>query len=535
MNLAIGGIDAAILVAYMLGVVLFGIWMGRGQRDVAGYLLGGRSLPWWGVLLSIVATETSTVTFLSVPGLLFEVQEGSVVFDQGGSLVFLQLMIGYIIGRFLIVFLFLPHYFRGELFTSYEVLDRRFGGATKQTASLLFLVTRNLADGLRLYLTAIVLHYIVGLDLWLCITVIGVITILYTFLGGMKSVVWNDCVQFVIYIAGGLVALAVILALVGGGCTGPGDLLPGISEGWTRLTAFAHGHNKFHLIDLTFDLSRPYTLWSGLIGGIFVALATHGTDQLMVQRYLSARSRKEAGRALAASGFVVCAQFALFLLIGVGLACFYHVAPPKTPFTSADQVFPAFIVDPGHLPVGVKGIIVAAVFAAAMSTLSSSLNSSAAAAVNDLYLPSRRKKPSPKHLLNVSRALTIVFGLVQIGVGIAGYFLATTTLLGSADRPLVATVVESVMAIACFTTGVILGVFFLGVLTKRVSQGGALVGLVGGLAVMSAIVFVIPLIVGKPLLAWPWFAVAGSAITFTVGLLADAFFFRHPVGQARNS
>ena len=499
MNLAISEIDAAIIAAYMLGVVLFGIWMGRGQRNVAGYLVGGRSLPWWAVLFSIVATETSTVTFLSIPGLAFN--------PDGGSLVFLQLTFGYVLGRFVVVFLFLPHYFRGELFTAYEVLDRRFGGATKQTASLLFLVTRNLADGLRLYLTAIVLQYVLGVDLWLCITVIGATTILYTFLGGMKSVVWNDCVQFVIYVAGGLVAMAIILAYLGGGWTSPGDFLANLPGGWTRLAAFAHEHDKFRLIDLTFDLSKPYTLWSGVLGGIFVALASHGTDQLMVQRYLSARNSREASWALGLSGFVVCAQFALFLLIGVGLACFYHTSPPETAFPSLDRVFPTFIVD--HLPVGVVGVIVAAVFAAAMSTLSSSLNSSAAAAVNDFYLSGRKEKPSERHLLRVSRLLTVVFGLIQIGVGIAGPLLKTT-------------VVESVMAIAGFTTGVVLGVFFLAVLTKRASQRGVLLGLVGGLAIMTEIVVIIPLLTDEAILAWPWYAIVGSAITFAIGLAACA-------------
>jgi SSS family transporter len=496
---AISGTDAAIIVAYLLGVVLFGIWMGRGQRNVAGYLVGGRSLPWWGLLLSIVATETSTVTFLSIPGVAFD--------PQGGSLVFLQMTLGYILGRFVVVGLFLPHYFRGELFTAYEVLDRRFGGATKQTASLLFIITRNLADGLRLYLTAIVLQYVLGLDLWICVTVMGVTTILYTFLGGMKSVVWNDCVQFLIYIVGGLAAMAVILAHLGGGWTGLADFLGNLPGGWTRLADFAREHGKFRLVDLSFDPRTPYTLWSGLVGGVFVTLASHGTDQLMVQRYLSARSRREASWALGLSGFVVCAQFALFLLVGVGLACFYHDLYPLRSFATGDEVFRTFIVD--HMPVGLVGVLVAAVFAASMSTLSSSLNSSAAAAVNDFYLPAQNEKPSPAHLLRVSRGLTVAFGLVQMGVGIAGPLLQTT-------------VVESVMAIAGFVIGVVLGVFFLGVLTTRVSQRGALTGLVGGLAAMTTLVVVIPLATGTTLLAWPWYAIVGSAITFAVGLTACA-------------
>jgi len=489
-------IDTAVLSAYLAGVVLFGIWMGRGQRDVAGYLLGGRDLPWWAVLLSIVATETSTVTFLSIPGLAFN--------PRGGSLVFLQLTMGYIVGRLVIVRLFLPSYFRGELFTAYEVLEQRFGGATKQAASLLFLVMRNLSDGLRLFLTAIVLREIVGLNLSICIVLIGLATILYTFAGGMRSVVWNDCIQFAVYIAGGVLALGVILVALGGGWTQLSELPAALSRGWSWLGDFARQHGKFRLIDFSADLATPYTVWSGLFGGGFIALATHGTDQLMVQRYLSARSQKEAGRALALSGFVVCGQFALFLLIGVALAGFYDLFAPQTPFGSYDKVFPRFIVD--HLPLGVKGIVVAAVFSAAMSTLSSSLNASAAAAVNDLYLPRQKDRPSAKRLLHVSRALTIVFGLVQIGVAVVGQFLSERVM---------DSVVEGVMAIAGFTAGAILGVFFLGVLTRYVAQRSALLGMIGGLAVMTTVVFATDL-------AWPWYAVLGSSVTLLIGLAAHA-------------
>lgn len=479
MTLSIHSLDLAIVCVYMAATVAFGLWIGRNQRDLSDYLLGGRNLPWWAVLGSIVATETSTVTFLSVPGLAFA---------QGGDLRFLQLAFGYVVGRIVVTVLLLPSYFQGQLYTAYEVLHRRFGGTTKSAASVLFLVTRNLADGLRLYLTAIVLEKVVGISLPVCIVALGVATIVYTFLGGMKSVVWNDCIQLVVYLGGAVLAGVIILTR-----------LPGGAE---QIAAFAVEQGKLRLFDLSVDVTERYTLWSGLLGGAFLTLATHGTDQMMVQRYLCARSQRDARRALILSGFVVLLQFALFLLLGVALAAWYARHPPSTPFASNDEVFPTFIVQ--GLPVGLAGIILAAVFAAAMSTLSSSLNSSSAAAVNDLYRPLLSEEPGAGHLLWVSRLLTVAFGVVQIGIGIAG-------------RNLAQSVVDSVLAIAGFTTGIILGVFFLGVLNRRVTQPAALIGLVGGTALMVAVLF------GTPL-AWPWFTIVGSLSTVLFGLLAGVFF-----------
>ncbi|MGH7200518.1 MAG: sodium:solute symporter family transporter, partial [Planctomycetaceae bacterium] len=367
MTLPLSPLDLTILLAYLLAAVGLGLWLGRGQRDIGEYLLGGRNLPWWAVLGSIVATETSTATFLSVPGLAFA---------AGGDLTFLQLALGYIIGRVAVVVLFLPRYFEGTLFTSYEVLHRRFGGATKQTASLMFLVTRNAADGLRLYLAAIALEKAVGIPLTQSVIIMGVVTILYTVFGGMKSVVWNDCIQFVVYIAGALLAAWVII-----------NGLPG---GLEQITTFATQHGKFTLFNVSLDPTEPYTIWAGIIGGAFLTLGTHGTDQLMVQRYLSARSRRDAARAVLASGFVVLAQFALFLFIGVGLAAWYAEFPLPEPIEKGDEAFAEFIV--AELPPGAVGLVLAAVFSAAMSTLSSSLNSSATAAVNDLYRPWRERR-----------------------------------------------------------------------------------------------------------------------------------------------
>jgi len=476
-RLSIGTIDLTIIVAYLLAVVAFGLWVGRRTRDATDYLLGGRSLPWWAVFGSIVATETSTVTFLSVPGLAFAA--------NGGDLRFLQLAFGYVLGRAVVVLVILPLYFRGQLFTSYQVLDQRFGGATKSTASVLFLVTRNLADGMRLFLTAIVLEKVVGLPLPTCIIFIGVATIVYTVFGGMRSVVFNDCVQLIVYMAGAVLALGVVVSR--------------LPDGWSQVSAFAAETDKFRVFDFSFDFTQPYTFWAGIIGGMFLTMGTHGTDQMIVQRYLSARSQRDASVALLLSGVAVAIQFLLFLLLGVALAAFYHFVVPDATFENTDEVFATFIVR--ELPVGIVGITLAAAFAAAMSTLSSSLNSSAASAVNDLYLPTRKEELSPQRLVRLSRILTVVFGIVQIGVGIAA-------------RGFASNVVGDVLAIAGFTTGIILGVFFLGIFTQHVSQRAALIGLVGGIAYMTAIKFATSI-------AWPWFTIIGSAATFGLGYAAS--------------
>jgi SSS family transporter len=426
--------------------------------------------------------------------------------SDGGDLRFLQLTMGYVVGRVLIVVILLPQYFRGHLYTAYEVLDRRFGGATKQTASVVFLIARNLADGLRLFLTALVLLKVLGLPLAIgplsvCVAIVGIATIVYTFFGGMKSVVWNDCLQFIVYVAGGLLAGAVLL-----------DKLPG---GWTQLAEFARAHDKFRVFDFRLDLTEPYTIWAGLIGGMFLTLATHGTDQMMVQRYLCARSQRDAARALVLSGFVVVAQFALFLLLGVGLACFYQLHPPATAFEKADQVFAAFIVDELPAGIGLIGVILAAVFAAAMSTLSSSLNSSAAAAVNDLYLPSKTTPPSTEQLVWTSRMLTIFFGTAQMAVAILAFRFAES-------------VVNDALTIASLALGLLLGVFALGVFTTKVGQKSAMYGLLAGLAVVSAAKFLTPV-------AWPWYTIIGAATTYTYGWtdstarrLANGLRGRHP-------
>jgi SSS family transporter len=492
----IAAADVGVVVIYLIATVAIGLWVGRGQKDLADYLLGDRNLPWWAVLGSVVATETSTATVLSVPGWAFAAR---------GDMRGLQLVLGYSVGRMLVAYVLLPQYFRGRLFTSYDVLNRRFGGATKTTASLLFLLTRTAADGLRLYLAALVLAKFVGMPLPAAIGVMGVVTIVYTVFGGMRSVVWNDCMQLVVYLAGGVVALGVIIARVPGG--------------WEGLVEFGRETGRLRVFDFSLTLEDPFTFWAGLIGGAFLTLGTHGTDQLTVQRLLSSRSEKDARRALILSGFVVFLQFVLFLAIGLGLAAYYSASPPSTPIAASDEAFATFIVE--DMPVGLCGLMLAAVFAAAMSTLSSSLNSSAAAAVNDLIAP-LMSRPTERRLLTLGRALTVLFGFAQIAVGLT----AETLIAAVASRG--GNVVESVLAIAAFTTGIILGVFGLGVLTTRVSQPAALIGFLAGavatIAVRLAGEFT------ELQLAWPWYALVGATATFAVGY---AVRFIVPVAERR--
>src|SRR5499427_2267607 len=314
-------IDLAVIAVYVAGCTALGAWLGARSQGLKGYFLGESNIPAWAVMISIVATETSIATFLSVPGVAYR-----------GDFTYLQLPMGYLLGRMIVATVLLPAYFRGAIFTAYQLLNDRFGGPTRTTASILFLVARSLGDGLRLFLAATVLEHLTGWPPETAIVAVAAITVVYTFLGGMKAVIWTDVIQFSVYISGALVALTILAGK-----------LPG---GWSELFQSAHSAGKFQLLDFSFDLTRPFTFWAGLIGGMVLNTATHGADQLMVQRYLSARSQRQAAAALIASGIIVLAQFALFLFIGVALSVFYRDFPPPQPDIAIahDREFAYFIV-----------------------------------------------------------------------------------------------------------------------------------------------------------------------------------------------
>ena len=375
-------IDITVIAVYIAGCTSLGAWLGSRSQGLKGYFLAESEIPAWAVMISIVATETSTATFLSVPGVAYN-----------DDFTFLQLAFGYILGRVVVATVLLPAYFRGKILTAYQLLQDRFGGPTRTTASVLFLLARSLGDGLRLFLAATVLQHLTGWSTEAAIVAVAAITVVYTFVGGMKAVIWTDVIQFSVYIIGAVVALAILVGH-----------LPG---GWTELIQTAHEGNKFRLFDFSLDLTRKFTFWSGLIGGMVLNTATHGADQMMVQRYLSARSQRQAAVALVASGFVILAQFALFLFIGTSLWVFYGVFPPAGDIVRSDEAFTYFIIH--YLPTGVLGLVIAAIFSAAMGTLAGSLNSSSSTIVNDLYRPFTGQSDE-RHLMRVARLMTVVWG-----------------------------------------------------------------------------------------------------------------------------
>ena len=469
-------IDLALVALYLVGITLFGLRFRTGERSLKSYFLADKKVPWWAISLSIVAAETSTLTIIGIPGMAY-------VSDFS----FLQLVIGYLIGRVIICFILLPQYFRGELFTAYQLIDRRFGPRLHSFTAGVFLLMRAAAEGVRVYAVSLVISIALGFapTLKMDITAIGIITILtliYTFEGGMTAVIWTDVIQMAIYIFGTIIGLFTLI-----------HLLPG---GWGELHSVASAAGKFHMINLSLAPAQPYTLLAGLLGGAFLTTASHGTDQLMVQRLLAARNEFESRVALLSSGIFVLMQFAFFLLVGAGLFVLYAGAR----FGTSDRIFPTFIVT--RMPRVISGLLIAAILAAAMSNLSAALNSLASTSVLDFYARWAPRSTEQRRVW-ISRWLTIFWGIVLFGLAI---------LSRGGGR-----VVEVGLAIASVAYGGLLGVFLLGTLTRRATEMGALIGMCVGLIVNVAVWqgarFGIPV----PNIAFTWYVPIGSVLTFIVG------------------
>ncbi len=463
------GLDLAVMAAYFGTVIAIGVHFTRRQRDAADYFLGRHALPWWAVMLSIVATETSALTVISVPGLATR-----------GDLTFLQLPLGYLIGRLGVAAWLLPGYFRGEQDTAYARLESRFGPGTRRVASAIFMGIRALADSVRVFAAAIPLAIVTGWSIPASIVVVALATLLYTWAGGIKAVVWVDVVQLGIYMLGGIATIAVALMLTGG---------------LSVVVDMAYDEGKLRMVDWSLSFSRTYTLMGAVVGGALLSAASHGTDHLIVQRLLATRHLRDARRALVGSGILVIAQFALFLLVGTAL----WAAGADDPTLAGDAIYPTFIVQ--RLPPGLGGLMVAGLLAAAMSTVSSSLNSLASATTHDFYAPLSGRREA-RHLLTVGRWTTL---------GWAAVLTAGALAFGSPDQP----VVELALSIGSITYGALLGTYILGGTAGRVRQFDAI------LAITVATVAMLVIVLGKPgvfaRLAWPWYVPLGTAITLGVG------------------
>jgi SSS family transporter len=486
-------LDWGVLLAYLVGTTLLGMWLGRDQKDARDYFVASQAIPWWAILFSVVATETSALTFISIPGLAYV-----------GNLSFLQVAMGYIVGRIVISYTLLPRYYQGELVTAYALLEKRFGTGTRRFASVVFMFTRAFGDSVRVFATAIPVGLIIGPVVPpeyvapLSILILGAFTVLYTYHGGMRAVVWTDVVQTGVYLIGGLAALWL--------------LGRGVDGGWSSILSGASAQGKLQLFDFYTGIDRPHTIWAGLIGGAFLSMASHGADQLIVQRLIASGSLRDARRSLIGSGVVVLAQFGLFLMIGIGLFAFYQ----GQTFARPDAIFPKFIVE--VMPPGLTGLVIAAILAAAMSTVSGSLNSLAAATLHDLYLPITGRKADDPGVLRAGKMFTLLWAAVLIGGAL---------LYKNEGTP----VVTIALSVASFTYGGLLGAFFLAMIVSRANQRDAILGMVVGIGTMSFIVFakalsgwfpaLAPTLAPFAKIAWPWFVLIGTSLTFVTGLLSS--------------
>lgn len=480
-------VDLVIVAIYLTGITLFGLRFRSKNRSLKNYFLANRAIPWWAIALSIVAAETSTLTIVSVPGLALV-----------GNWEFLQLVMGYFLGRIVVCVIFLPRYFRGDLLTAYELIGQRFGPRLHRLTALLFLVLRAAAEGVRVFAVSIVVGAAIGTHDIASIAIICLLTLAYTLEGGLAAVIWTDVAQMFLYLGG--VAVAVVV------------LGHSIAGGWTAVYSAGMASGKLKMFDFAVNVTQSYTFWAGVVGGCFLTMASCGTDQLMVQRLLAARNLRESRVALLFAGVVVFIQFGLFLAIGTGLYFFYKASGLNYQSVSADRVFPLFIVQ--HMPAGISGLLIASVLAAAMSNLSAAVNSLSSTSMVDFYLR-WRPQSDDRERSQLSRAMAV-------------FWTAALFVLALMSRTS-GHVVEVGLSIASVAYGALLGVFLLGTLSKRANERGTMVGMVCGLAVnlllwrqphawtASFEAFHLTL----PKVGWTWFVLIGSLCTFVVGWIAS--------------
>jgi solute:Na+ symporter, SSS family len=486
-------IDYSIVIIYLITVAFIGIYTSGKQKSVKDYFLGSQNIPWWAACFSVVATETSTLTFISIPGLAYI-----------SNMNFLQLAFGFLFGRIVVAFVFLPRYYAGNMETAYQYLGKRFGTPMRKYSSVTFIILRIFADGVRLFTTAIPIKFITGLGYFECIIIVGLITVVYSYIGGIKAVIWTDVIQMFIYFLGAIASIIVIY-----------NLLP---NGWNDVVSFASPENKFQVFNFKFPdsfieiFTGGYGFIGGLVGGAFLAMASHGTDQLIVQRLLTCKDKKASQKAVIVSGIIVFIQFGIFLIIGLMLFALYKGMDFKNlsingfNLTKSDEIFPMFIVQ--SLPVGLAGLIVAGLLSASMSTLSSTFNSLAATTIFDLLHGIKFFKTDADEL-KYSRIATIFWAFVIMGTGL---------LFQSETNP----AVDFALKIQSLIYGGLLGVFLLGIIYKRATLRDAVISYSFAILILL-LLFILPKFNLIPAINLTWFTFFGVVITFIIANITMLF------------
>ena len=486
-------VDYTIIIVYLIAVAIFGIITSGKQTSVKDYFLGSRNIPWWAACFSVVATETSTLTFISIPGLAYI-----------SNMNFLQLSIGFLIGRIIVAMVFIPRYYSGNMETAYEFLGNRFGEPMRKYASVTFILLRIFADGVRLFTTAIPIKFITGLGYFECILIVGVITLIYSYIGGIKAVIWTDVIQMFVYTFGAVASMVIIY-----------NLLP---NGWDDVTAFANPGDKFQIFNLKMSdsfssfFTGGYGLIGGLVGGAFLAMASHGTDQMIVQRLLTCKDKRSSQKAVIVSGIIVTVQFTIFLVVGLMLYALYEGVDFKSlvingqNLTKSDEIFPMFIVQ--SLPAGLAGIVVAGLLSASMSTLSSTFNSLASTTILDLFKGKKFIKDE-KDELKYSKLATIFWAIVIMGTGL---------LFQSETNP----AVDFALKIQSLIYGGLLGVFLLGIMSVKAQLKDAVISYTFAIVILS-LLFILPKFGVMPAINLTWFTLFGVVITFIIANITMLF------------
>ena len=491
--------DWFVILLYLGGIIGLGVWFGKDQRNTRDYFLGSRNIPWWGIGVSIVAAETSALTIIGVPAIAY-----------GSNILFIQMIVGYVIARIILAVVMVPHYMKGEIYSPYQLLEQHLGRGPRRLAGGFFLFLETMAAGVRVYVACIPIRLLLGESVCsfggLVDPILGAIllfvglSLLYTYIGGVKAVIWTDAVQFGLFLAGGLFALFYIPTLIDGG--------------WGAVMAQAGAAGKLAWLNTSFTFSAPFNIWMGVIGGTVMVLSTHGAEQLIVQRVLACRDVADGRKALALSAVLIFPLFLIFLLVGVMLWAFYQGHPFQIPLPEArpgiksnDFIFPIFMMT--EVPHILKGFLIVAILSAAMSSISSAITSLASVSTMD-FVKQIVKGRDEEYFLRFSKISTVFWAAVLVGT--AWLTREVTFVLNAA------------FSLRGLTAGALLGSLIIALFWKRLGARATMAGMTASLVVMNLIYWPPNVAVTKDWwlrtfgaeVFWPWFTLIGTLVTLGV-------------------